>query len=142
MRRRVIGAGCPNFWLENRSGYDSVDLARAFCSAFRVLGIRTPKHVLVVPSPIRTRGCAEVSVDKHGARMVIAIAPPSRFTMRRFARILEHECAHLRGVNHKDMAEPLLYSEGSLPRWASRMKLRYRGRAPSTYATKKKTRRR
>ena len=78
----------------------------------------------MVPSPIRSRGCAEVG----GRRMVIALASPSRFSLRRLARLFEHEAAHLKGVEHSKMSERLLYSLGPTPRWAEGCTFRYRRR--------------
>ena len=66
--------------------------------------------------------------------MVIAIAPPVRLSIRRLARVTEHELAHLRGMRHEQMRDPvLLYSpdRGETPRWAVGAKIRWRGRAPS-----------
>lgn len=119
--------------LENRSGYDTEDLRR-----FLLAGLRAtvPKlrdvDAVVVSSPIRSRGCAEVG----GRRIVIAIAPPSRFSLRRLSRLLDHEAAHLTGKEHEDMARELLYSLGPIPDWAKRWyhaggRLRYKGRAPA-----------
>lgn len=130
------------FTLENHSGYDTGDLARFFQVAFRVLGVRRDKRVIVVASPVRTRGCASVSKDVRGATIVIAIAPPSRFSMAKLARIVEHEIAHAKGAEHSDMIagraggrsprdwDRLHYSEGPLPWWARGLKIRYRKRAP------------
>lgn len=75
----------------------------------------------VVPSPIRSRGCAEVG----GRRMVIAIASPSNFSLRRLARLFEHEAAHLKGLDHERMNERLLYSLGPTPGWAKGSEFRY-----------------
>lgn len=132
--------------LENHSGYDTGDLRRLCLAAFRALGVRTPKRVIVVASPIRTRGCATVARDRPGSPIVIAIASPSRFSMAKLARVLEHEIAHARGAEHEDMLrdqrwgrdrkerERLHYSEGPLPRWARGLWVRYRGRAPDQMA--------
>jgi hypothetical protein len=62
--------------------------------------------------------------------MSLAIASPAHFTMRRFARLFEHEAAHLRGMQHEAMPHELLYSLGQVPEWARGVKIRYRGRAP------------
>lgn len=62
--------------------------------------------------------------------MVISMAPPSRFSLRRLARVFVHECAHLNGVDHDAMPHRLLYSLGPTPRWAKGVDLRYLGRAP------------
>ena len=93
--------------------------------------MRTTKKIVVVSSPIRTRGCAEVSADRPGAMIVIAIAPPGKFTLSKFARIFEHECTHAQGSEHEQMAESVLWSEGDVPSWAKGSALRHRGRAPN-----------
>lgn len=121
------------FSLVNRSGYDTRDLERYFSRALSAYRIRRWKRIVVVASPIRTRGCAEVSGDRCGAMIVIAIASPSKLSYPKLARIVEHELNHARGLEHEDMArfdEKLLYSEGKLPSWARGLRLRYRGRAP------------
>lgn len=98
------------------------------------MGIRTRKEVVIVSSPIRTRGCAEVSPDRPGARVVIAIAAPGKFTLAKFCRILEHELLHAKGLDHDDMPEARLWSEGGVPAWALGSRLRYLGRAPRQLA--------
>lgn len=110
--------------LENRSRYATEDLRRFLLRGMRACRIRH-LDVIVVPSPIRSRGCADVG----GRRMVIAIAAPSRLTMRRLARLFEHEAAHIRGMEHEGMPRDLLYSLGDVPRWARNLKIRYRGSA-------------
>lgn len=120
------------FRLENRSGYDTEDLRRFFEKGFKALVRRSHPlskktlDLVVVSSPIRSRGCAEVG----GHRMVIAIAPRSKFSLRRLARLLHHETGHLLGLEHEDMNERLLYSLGPTPGWAVGSRIRYRGRAP------------
>jgi hypothetical protein len=63
--------------------------------------------------------------------MVLQIAPPSRFSWRKLARIFEHEMQHARGKEHEDMTERDYWSKGKAPAWAKGSKLSYRGRAPS-----------
>lgn len=120
--------------LENRSGYDTEDLRRFVRRGLRACGVRGNVSVVIVSSPIRSRGCATVG----GRRMVLAVASPARTTkkefIRRLARLLEHEAAHLRGVEHKGMSRELLYSLGSTPSWARGVRIRYRGRAPDQLA--------
>lgn len=85
-------------------------------------------------APGRTRGCAEIGYKNKGQQgeaMVIAISPPSRFRMKRFARVFEHEITHTLGSDHEDMPEEVLWSLGDVPRWAEGMTIRYRRRAPS-----------
>ena len=117
-----------SFRMENRSGYDTGDLRSFFSRGLKATDTRIRDlRILVVASPVRSRGCATV----NGTRMVIAIASPVRFSLRRLARLFEHEAAHLRGLEHEDMDRQLLYSLGPVPEWAKGINLRYRGPAPS-----------
>lgn len=119
------------FRLENRSGYDTGDLRSFFTKGLRATGTRIQDlRITVVASPIRSRGCATVG----GTRMVIAIASPVRFSLRRLARLFEHEAAHLRGLEHDDMDRGLLLSLGPTPDWAKRSRLRFLGPAPRQLA--------
>ena len=61
--------------------------------------------------------------------MVIAMAPPSRFSLRRLSRLFQHEITHTLGVEHEDMDEDTLWSLGAVPAWAKGARIRYRGRA-------------
>jgi hypothetical protein len=126
------------FWLVNRSGYDSAALRRLFTRGLLALRLkRKPGLVIkVVTAPARSKGCADVG----GNKIIIAIAPPSVFSMRRLARVFEHEVAHVMGFHHGQMAgvsRELLMSpdSGETPRWAQDqsggdLKLPWRGRAP------------
>ena len=116
----------PRFSLENQSGYDTDDLRRFFAAGLQAQGITKHLRIRVTASPIRSRGCA--TVGGHSLR--IAIAPPSRFSLRRLARLFEHECAHAVGLEHSAMPERVLYSLGPVPRWAQHATIRYRRRAP------------
>ena len=62
--------------------------------------------------------------------MTIAIASPSRFRLRRLALLFEHECDHIDGTEHEQMATQRLYSLGKTPEWARGSKIVYVGRAP------------
>lgn len=62
--------------------------------------------------------------------MSFAIGSPSRFSLRRWSRLFMHEAAHIKGFEHSDMGENLLYSLGPVPSWAQGTRIRYRGRAP------------
>lgn len=107
---------------------------RAGLAAYGVRGL--VREVVITASPIYSRGCADVGGRR---RLSIAIAPPSRLRpdepnsdgRRRLARLIEHEAAHLRGLDHDDMPHNLLYSLGPTPTWAQGLPLRYRGRAPN-----------
>lgn len=117
--------------LHNRSGYNSDDLRHFFERGLRAMRVPRSKklQVTVVASPVRSRGCAEVG----GNRMVIAIASPSHFSIRRLARLFEHEVSHTLGMQHSEMPEKLLYSLGSTPDWA-KVRIRYSKRAPNQLA--------
>ena len=145
---RVARSSEPPFILENRTGYDTDDLVRFFQKGLRATGTRSRDlRIVVVASPIRSRGCAEVGRQacspckdddretcctfNSGKKMVIALAAPWRYSLRRLARLLEHEAAHIRGSNHEDMDHETLLSLGDIPRWAEDTVLRYRGRAPA-----------
>lgn len=65
--------------------------------------------------------------------MVISIASPSRFDLRRLSRLFEHEVSHKLGSEHRDMSESRMYSLGDVPRWARGTKIRYRSKAPDQY---------
>lgn len=86
----------------------------------------------MVPAPARSRGCAEIGDRRgEGRAIVIAIASPSHFSMRRLARVFEHEVVHTKGLDHEHMPERVLWSLGPVPKWAEGVKLRYLGRAPN-----------
>lgn len=88
----------------------------------------------MVAAPQRSRGCAEVGRRVHpnreGEAIVIAIASPSHFSMRRLARLFEHEVGHTHGLEHGDMRDKLLWSLGPVPEWAKGAVIRYEGKAP------------
>lgn len=133
----VVRAPGVSFTLENHSGWDTRDLARLFARGLRALGVKRRRHIIVVASPIRSRGCAEIGEKAYGRRLregeaiVIAMASPARFSMRRLARLFEHEVTHTLGYEHEEMSERVLWSLGDVPPWARNVRLRYKGRAPS-----------
>jgi hypothetical protein len=61
--------------------------------------------------------------------MVIAIAPRSRFRLRRLANLFKHEVHHTLGEEHDHMQHDVLWSLGPTPTWAKGSVIRYRGRA-------------
>ncbi len=133
MRREFydVRDGRVRFTLDNRSEWSSRDLARFFARGLKAYGIKTPRDIIVVPSPIRSRGCAEIGNGKPGtcrpARpIVIAIASPSRFNLRRLARLFLHELTHTCCYTHEDMPHDVLWSLGSVPKWA-RVNIRWQG---------------
>lgn len=134
--RRIRHAGHPHLTIVNKSGYHPTDLWEILLAAAIAAGIRRRVVVHVVASPIYTRGCAHVA----GRNAVVAIAPPSRLYtkegMRRFARLVDHEMLHVRGLDHHQMRESDLYSEGPARSWArpwtsGRKRVRYLRRAPN-----------
>lgn len=129
MRREVLDCrdGRVRFRLDNRSAWSSRDLARFFARGLKALRIFTFREIIVTPSPIRSRGCAEIgSGRRDGKAISIAIASPSRFDLRRLARLFEHEVAHTKGQHHEDMSHNVLWSLGPVPRWA-KVQLRWQG---------------
>jgi hypothetical protein len=117
--------------LWNASGYDTGDLHRFFLRGLHAMKIPDERirslRVAVTSAPRRSRGCADVG----GTRVSIAIAPPSyspyREFIRRLARLWEHEVSHAMGLDHADMPEDLLYSNGKTPLWARGQVIRYVG---------------
>lgn len=114
--------GHANFTLDNRSGWSSRDLAYFFAAGLRAYGVKKHVHIIVTRSPIYSRGCAQIG----GKAMVIAISSPSKFELRRLARLFQHEVAHLKGQRHEDMPDNVLWSEGPLPAWA-KLPIRWEG---------------
>jgi hypothetical protein len=58
------------------------------------------------------------------------MASPANFSLRRLARLFEHEVAHTLSYEHHMMGEHLYWSLGRIPKWAEGCRIRYRGRAP------------
>ena len=73
----------------------------------------------------------ESCTRENGKRMVIALAAPWRYSLRRLARLFEHEDAHIRGQEHEDMTREVYLSLGPIPAWAQGTTIRYRKRAPA-----------
>lgn len=130
-RQRPSRAVCLT--VDNRSGYDTEDLRAFFARGLSAMRVRQCRRIIVVAAPARSRGCADVgvSIRQQGQVIVIAIAPPSRFSLRRLSRLLEHEIAHTLGYEHEAMPHDLLWSLGATPRWARGTRIRYLGRAPN-----------
>lgn len=103
------------------------------------MDIRESKRILIVSSPIRSRGCAEVGSSnpnrKEGEKVVIAMAAPSRFRLIKLVNLTRHELAHTHGLEHEHMPYNMKYSLGPMPQWAKRFDRpswpRYLGRAPN-----------
>lgn len=110
----------------NKTGYDTKDLRKFFERGARAHGVRGLR-VGVVPSPNRSRGCATVG----GKDVVMSLAPPSKFSAPKLARLYEHELLHVQGKEHEDMADRDLWSKGKAPKWALGLKLTYKRRGES-----------
>lgn len=118
--------------LTNRSGYATEDLRAFFARGLSAMGVRKFRHIFVTAAPARSRGCADVgTVRAEGTIIVISIAPPSKFSLRRLARLFEHEVTHTLGYDHEAMSDHVLWSLGTIPRWAKGSRIRYLGRAPN-----------
>lgn len=115
------GAVKDGVTVQNLSRYDTTDIGRFVKRGVAAYGDKAQqKRLLVVvrPAPGRTRGCARLGGDA----MVLAVARPSKWSTRKAALILRHEVAHLRGADHHEMSEDVLWSRGPLPRWTGRKK--------------------
>ena len=133
--RGTLGSGL-SFALINNTDYDTDDLRRFCISGLRALVRQSkqnvPKTIVFVAAPQRSRGCAKVGTGgKTGRDVVIALAPPNRFSLRRLARLFQHEVTHTQGYEHKDMPNDVLWSLGPVPEWAEGAVIRYHGRAPN-----------
>ena len=60
----------------------------------------------------RERGACE------GKSIVLMLPHPRRLTLRRLARLFEHEVKHNLGLSHEQMNEDEYWSRGQLPQWA------------------------
>lgn len=59
--------------------------------------------------------------------MVLMLPPPDKLTIRRLARLFEHEAWHLKGKRHEDMTEQVYWSSSpTVPGWARGAVVRWR----------------
>lgn len=101
---------------ENRNtAYTSSSLRAFFEAGCAYHGVHNVKLVCV-PSPGRTRGCATIEPGVN--EVVIQIASPSRLSLKKLARLFEHELLHTRGMVHEQMSEEDYWSQGPEPFWA------------------------
>lgn len=133
--------------VENETPYDTRDLAAFFAKGLRAMGARVPKIIRCIPIASASRGVANVGrhsqrLRQEGSRspqpsggtgggtgeahsLVLALPVPSKMTLRRLARLLEHEVRHTFGEEHKDMTTKVYWSLGPLPAWARGARVRY-----------------
>lgn len=105
----------------NHSVYRTEDLKRFFHAGLKALGAKAGTEITVLPSDRGyTHGIAEVG----GKRITLGIAPPSRHSMRKLARIFEHEVFHTLGVRHRSMTYREYWSLGGVPHWAKGLNVR------------------
>ena len=107
--------------VQNLSRYDTADISRFVKRGVAAYGSEAQQNRLLVvvrPAPSRTRGCARLGGDA----MVLAVARPSKWSTKKAALILRHEVAHLRGADHEEMSDDVLWSKGPLPRWTGKRK--------------------
>ena len=114
----------------NRSHYNTRDLTRLLKKACEAMACRDDKVFVILPSKARyTRGCAEVGPSPYGGRestgVAIEIASPSRFSFRKFGRIVQHELLHTLGIEHEYMTREEYWSFGPMPDWCMGERLRH-----------------
>jgi hypothetical protein len=126
----------PSLRVLNSTAYDTGDLQRFFAAGLHALGCKKDKIVRVLPTKGDSRGIAYVGGCRYkdgqrgnceGKSMVFMLPPPSQLTLRRLARLFEHECKHTLGLSHEQMTEAEYWSRGSLPLWARGKKVRWMG---------------
>lgn len=119
----------------NRTQYATEDLERFFARGLWALGCRKNKIVKVLPTKGESRGIAYVGRCRNQQRgtceaksMVFLLPPPGpSMTIRRLARLFEHEVSHTLGKRHEDMTETEYWSSSpSVPAWARGAVIRYR----------------
>ena len=57
--------------------------------------------------------------------MVLALARPSKLSVRKSALILRHELAHIQGADHAEMSPDVLWSRGA-PGWTKGLRLKHK----------------
>jgi hypothetical protein len=131
--RSVKGRGIT---IVNHTRYSTQDLKVLLTRACAWMGCQKNKVFVLLPSTNgTTRGCAEVGPSqlvyaysspgrRESRKIAIEIAPPSRFTISRLAKIAEHEILHTMGVTHAKMTKAAYWSLGPLPEWARGLRVR------------------
>jgi hypothetical protein len=117
----------PNLTVRNHTGYVTADLERFFKRGLEFFGAQKDKVIKVIPTKTDDgRGIAFVGRCAYprekgaceGKSMVLMLPHPSQITMRRLARLFEHELKHNLGLSHEQMSEGEYWSRGPIPSWA------------------------
>ena len=124
----------PTLKVINRTAYDTGDLCRFFAKGLWAMGMRRDKIIKVLPTKGESRGIAYVGSCTptqrgacEGKSMVLMLPPPDKLTIRRLARLFEHEAWHLKGKRHEDMTEQVYWSSSpTVPGWARGAVVRWR----------------
>jgi hypothetical protein len=120
--------------IDNRTSYRDEDVRKFVQAGLRAYGAPPNTEVTVRAAPGRTRGCAILG----GRRMVLALARPSKWSLRKATLIFRHEVAHLRGADHHEMSPDIYWSRGPVPAWARGKKLRRKSGAHRGASRKRK----
>ena len=125
----------PTLRLINKTPYDTGDLLRFFARGLWALGCRKDKVIKVLLTKGESRGIAYVgscsgqnrSGPCEAKSIVLMLPPPEKLTIRRLARLFEHEVRHTRGERHEDMSEDVYWSsQRTVPAWAKGAQIRWR----------------
>ena len=135
----------PTLRLINKTAYDTGDLLRFFAKGLWAMGCRKDKIIRVLPTKGESRGIANVGACQNNQRgtcekkgLVLFLPPPEQLTIRRLARLFEHEVRHTRGETHEEMSEEVYWSsQKTVPPWARGGQVRWRYgqqlRSPSSF---------
>ena len=117
----------PKLTVRNFTGYVTEDLERFFARGLQALGATGDKIIKVISTKTDDgRGIAFVGRCAYprergrceGKSMVLMLPHPRQLTLRRLARLFEHELKHNLGLSHEQMNEDEYWSRGQLPQWA------------------------
>lgn len=117
----------------NRTNYVTEDLERFFVAGLNALGTKHDKIIRVLSTTGESRGIANVGACQNNQRgpcekkgLVLFLPPPEQLTIRRLARLFEHEVRHTRGETHEEMSEEVYWSsQKTVPAWARGAQIRW-----------------
>jgi hypothetical protein len=122
----------PSLTLMNRTAYHTPDLERLFARGLWAMGCRKSKVVRVLPTRGDSHGEALVGSCSRrqrgmceGTELNFHLPSPEKMTLRRLARLFEHEALHSLGKDHSEMTRSEYWSLGPVPRWARGARVRY-----------------